>query len=47
VIYWFHAQEFPVVLLAMFAKNEVADLTAKERVALERVAALLLNDFRS
>jgi hypothetical protein len=30
-----------VVLLAMFAKNEAADLTAKER------AALLLDDFRS
>jgi hypothetical protein len=47
VIYWFHAQEFPVVLLATFAKNEAADLTAKERAALERVAALLLDDFRS
>ena len=46
VIYWFHAHEYPVVLLAMFAKNEAADLTEKERAALGRVAALLLGDFR-
>ena len=46
VIYWFHALEYPVVLLAMFAKNEAADLTEKERAALGRVAALLLDDFR-
>ena len=46
VIYWFHAHEYPVVLLAMFAKNEASDLTAKERAILERVAALLLDDFR-
>lgn len=47
MIYWFHGHEFPVVLLAMFAKNKAADLTAKERAALGRVAALLLDDFRS
>lgn len=47
VIYWFHTHEFPVVLLAMFAKNEAADLTVKERAVLGRVAAQLLDDFRS
>jgi hypothetical protein len=46
VIYWFYAQEYPVVLLAMFAKNQAADLTAKERAELQRVAAQLLDDFR-
>ena len=46
VIYWFHAHEYPVVLPTMFAKNEAADLTAKERAALQRVAAMLLDDFR-
>jgi hypothetical protein len=47
VIYWFHAEAYPVVLLAMFAKNEAADLTSKERAGLGYVAAQLLNDFRS
>jgi hypothetical protein len=46
VIYWFHSESFPVVLLAMFAKNEASDLTAAERVALSKVAAQLQNDFR-
>jgi hypothetical protein len=47
VIYWFHADAYPVVMLAMFAKNEAADLTSKERAILGHVAAQLLNDFRS
>lgn len=47
VIYWFHAPEFPVVLLAMFAKNEAVDLTSKERMVLGHVAAQLMDDFRS
>lgn len=46
VIYWFHSPEFPVVLLAMFAKNEASDLTAKERAELARVALRLADDFR-
>lgn len=45
VIYWFHSEGFPVVLLAMFAKNEVSDLTSKERAALIRVAEQLREDF--
>ena len=46
MIYWFHSEGFPVVLLAMFAKNEASDLTAKERAALGRVAEHLLHDFK-
>jgi hypothetical protein len=45
VIYWFHSPGFPVVLLAMFAKNEAADLTAKERAELGHVAGRLIGDF--
>jgi hypothetical protein len=38
VIYWFHSDGFPIVLLAMFAKNEASDLTSKELAALIRIA---------
>jgi hypothetical protein len=38
VIYWFHSDGFPVVLLAMFAKSEASDLTSKELAALVRIA---------
>jgi hypothetical protein len=46
IVYWFHSEGYPVVLLAMFAKNEASDLTASERAALRRIATALLNDFR-
>jgi hypothetical protein len=46
VIYWFHSEGLPVVLLAIFAKNQASDLTAKERAALSRIADQLLQDFR-
>ena len=46
VIYWFHSEGCPVVLLAMFAKNEASDLTAKERAVLAKVAEHLLQDFK-
>lgn len=46
VVYWFHSEGYPVVLLAMFAKNEASDLTASERAALRRIADALLDDFR-
>lgn len=46
VVYWFHSSGFPIVLLAMFAKNEASDLTAKERAALARIAECLIDDFR-
>src|SRR5712692_9878846 len=31
VIYWFHSEGFPAVLLWAFAKNEASDLTANQR----------------
>jgi hypothetical protein len=45
VVYWYHTNRFPVVLLAMFAKNESSDLTAAERTALAALARRLPNDF--
>jgi hypothetical protein len=47
VVYWFHSEGFPIVLLAMFAKNEASDLTTSERATLRRIADALLDDFRS
>jgi hypothetical protein len=46
VIYWFHSPGFPVVLLSVFAKNEAANLSVKERTALGRLASGLMEDFR-
>lgn len=46
VVYWFHSEGYPIVLLAMFAKNESSDLTAVERSILVKVAGQLLNDFQ-
>jgi mRNA-degrading endonuclease RelE of RelBE toxin-antitoxin system len=31
VIYYFHNEGFPVVLMALYAKNEKADLSARDR----------------
>jgi mRNA-degrading endonuclease RelE of RelBE toxin-antitoxin system len=31
VIYYFYSDEFPILLLAVYAKNEKADLTAREK----------------
>jgi len=45
VIYWFHSEGYPAVLLWAFAKNEAADLTAGQRSRLIAVANALLDDF--
>ncbi|CAN5737535.1 hypothetical protein BH11PSE3_BH11PSE3_24980 [soil metagenome] len=45
VIYWFHSDAFPAVLLWVFAKNEAADLTNEQRIRLAEVASALLTDF--
>lgn len=45
VVYWFHSIDYPIVLLAMFAKNEASDLTDAERKALRAVADRLIEDF--
>jgi hypothetical protein len=34
VIYYFYNTDFPAVLMALYAKNEKADLTARDRKAL-------------
>ena len=34
VIYYFYNAEFPAVLMALYAKNEKADLTARDKKAL-------------
>lgn len=47
VIYWFHNEGYPAVLMWAFAKNEAADLTAAQSKTLAAVAATLLDDFRS
>lgn len=45
VIYWFHSEGYPAVLLWAFAKNEAADLTNEQRNRLKAVANALLDDF--
>lgn len=45
VIYWFHSEGYPAVLLWAFAKNEAADLTSGQRNRLRAVADALLEDF--
>ena len=47
VIYWFHNEGYPAVLLWAFAKNEASDLTKVQLLELARVAAELTEDFRS
>ena len=45
VIYWYHSERFPVVLLWMFAKNEASDLTPEQRKQLVRQTERLVNEF--
>lgn len=46
VIYLFGGDDIPVFMLAIFAKNEKADLTAAERIALGKSVAAMLEDYR-
>lgn len=46
VIYWFHSDDFPAVLLWAFAKNEASDLTASQKATLAQLGKCLLDDFR-
>jgi hypothetical protein len=46
IVYWFHSNEYPAVLLWAFAKNEAADLTHEQRGRVMAVADALLKDFR-
>lgn len=42
VIYWFHSENLPVVLLLAFAKNEAGDLSPDGRRKLMALSAVLL-----
>lgn len=46
VIYWFHSETYPAVLLWIFAKNDADDLTSTQRAALAGATRYLLDDFR-
>ena len=39
VIYWFHNEGYPAVLMWAFAKNEAADLTSAQSKTLSAIAA--------
>ena len=45
IIYWYHSQGFPAVLLWVFAKNEADDLTATQLKRLVSEAEWLTQDF--
>jgi len=42
VIYWYHSEGYPAVLLTVFAKNEASDLTAEERKRFTAVGAAII-----
>jgi hypothetical protein len=46
VVYIFGGEDVPVFLLAAFAKNEKADLSAAERILLGKQIAQMLADYR-
>jgi hypothetical protein len=43
VIYWFHSEGYPAVLLTMFAKNEADDLTAEQRKRFAAIGAAIID----
>ena len=45
VVYWYHSEGYPIVLLAMFAKNEASDLSVGEAKLLSKIADRLIEDF--
>jgi hypothetical protein len=46
VIYYYHNLEMPLFLIAFFAKNVKADLSAAEKRATKQLAEALLKEFR-
>jgi hypothetical protein len=46
VVYLFGGEGVPIFVLAIFAKNEKANLTAAERNALGKMVAGILDDYR-
>jgi hypothetical protein len=47
IIYMFSGESLPVFVLAVFAKNEKANLSAAERNALGRTVANMIESYRS
>jgi hypothetical protein len=46
ILYLFGGEDLPVFMLAAFAKNEKADLSASERNALSRMIADMIENYR-
>ena len=46
IIYLFSGVDLPVFVLAVFAKNEKANLSASERNALGKMVAGMIEDYR-
>jgi hypothetical protein len=46
IIYLFGGEDLPVFLLAAFAKNEKADLSASERNTLSRIVRDMIENYR-
>lgn len=42
VVYWYHSQGYPAVLLTVFAKNEADDLTAEQRKRFAAIGAAII-----
>lgn len=47
VIYFFHNENMPIYMLAIFAKNEKSDLSATERSVLAKLTRSLVSESRS
>jgi len=47
IIYLFGGESLPVFILAVFAKNEKANLSASERNALGKMVDILIKNYRS
>ena len=45
VIYWFHSESLPVVLVLAFAKNDAEDMSQDQRRKLTALSAVLLEQF--
>lgn len=46
VIYWYHNERFPVVLLWAFSKNETENITKSQLAILVKYSETLQRDFR-
>ena len=43
VIYWYHSEGYPAVLLTVFAKSEAADMTPEQRRRFVAIGAAILD----